>query len=497
MSHLYSFSFNPNPNWSKQLCEQPEILKYMEDTVDKFDIRKHVHPSVLCTGAKWHNELGKWEVNLEDLESGIEYSRYATIFVSAVGAISFPRDVKFPGMENFKGHMFHTARWDHSVSYANKRVAVIGNGCSAAQVVPAVAEKAAFVKQYARSGQWFHARPNRYYTELDKFMFKWMPLWARLLRLKIFLDADEETTTYFPTTKGVKMRAQVESESKKYIKSKTPEKFWNHIIPKFPLGCKRRMFDPGYLDALNRHNVELLPEGIQEMTETGIVSASGEQDDFDIIVLATGFQVSEFLTPMHITGADGRALHKQWRECRGAQAYLGTYVHNFPNLAILFGPNTFPANNSALFACEMQVDFAVKSLFTPLLDRRADIIEVKQTAENFTTNAIHRELSNTVFSGDCSNWYIGKFGRNAASWPGPARSYWAATYFPDWSAFNLIGGSRLWPLYTFRRWLLNSGLLTKALSILGIAAAAALSGGREVSIARLAGLKAMATSAFV
>lgn len=469
----------------------------MEDTVDKFDIRKHVHPSVECIGAKWHNDLSKWEVNLKDLKSGIEYCRYASVFVSAVGAISFPRDVKFPGMENFKGDMFHTARWDHSVSYANKRVAVIGNGCSAAQVVPAVAEKAAFVKQYARSGQWFHARPNRYYTELDKFMFKWAPLWGRLLRLKIFLDADEETTTYFPTPKGLRVRAQMESESKKYIQSKTPEKYWSHIIPKFPLGCKRRIFDPGYLDALNWPNVELLPEGIQEMTDTGIVSASGIRDDFDIIVLATGFQVSEFLTPMHIIGADGRALHQQWRECRGAQAYLGTHVHNFPNLAILFGPNTFPANNSALFACETQVDFAIKSLFTPLLDRRADIIEVKQTAENFTTNAIHKELSNTVFSGDCSNWYIGKFGRNAASWPGMARSYWAATYFPDWSAFNLIGGSRLWPLYTVRRWLVNAGVLTKVLLILGVAAAAARSGGREAGIARLTTLKAMVTSSFL
>lgn len=469
----------------------------MEATVDKFDIRKHVHPSVECIGAKWHNDLGKWEVNLKDLKSGIEYSRYASVFVSAVGAISFPRDVKFPGMENFKGHMFHTARWDHSVSYTNKRVAVIGNGCSAAQVVPAIAEKAAFVKQYARSGQWFHARPNRYYTELDKFMFKWVPLWERLLRLKIFLDADEETTTYFPTPKGLRVRAQMEGESKKYIQSKTPKKYWNHIIPKFPLGCKRRIFDPGYLDALNRPNVELLPEGIQEMTETGIVSASGIRDDFDIIVLATGFQVSEFLTPMHIIGADGRALHQQWRECRGAQAYLGTYVHNFPNLAILFGPNTFPANNSALFACETQVDFAVKSLFTPLLDHRADIIEVKQTAENSTTNAIHKELSNTVFSGDCSNWYIGKFGRNAASWPGMARSYWAATYFPDWSAFNLIGGSKLWPLYTIRRWLVNAGVLTKALLILSVAAVAARSRGREASISQLAALKSMVTNSLL
>ncbi|KAI1488826.1 monooxygenase [Biscogniauxia mediterranea] len=450
-SHLYSFSFNLNPNWSKQLCEQPEILQYMDDTVDKFDLRRHFHPSVECIGAKWHNDKSKWEVHLKDLKTGIEYSRFASVFVSAVGAISFPRDIKFPGMETFKGPMFHTARWDHSVDYKGKRVAVIGNGCSAAQVVPAVAKDAASVKQYARSGQWFHARPNRNYNAFEKAMFRYMPLWLRWLRLRIFLDADEETTTYFPTPKGLRERQKKEEESRQYIQSKVPEKYWKAIIPTFPLGCKRRIFDPGYLDSLNLPNVELIPEGIKEMNETGIVSASGRRDEYDIIVLATGFQVSQFLTPMHIVGSTGKALHDQWRECRGAQAYLGTYVHNFPNLAILFGPNTFPANNSALFACETQVDYAVKSLFVPLLDRRATVIEVKQSAEDRETNAIHRELANTVFAGDCSNWYIGDYGRNAASWPGLARSFWWATYFPDWSAFNITGTSVWWPFYAALR----------------------------------------------
>ncbi|KAF2095664.1 monooxygenase [Rhizodiscina lignyota] len=452
-SVLYSFSFNLNPNWSRELCEQPEILQYMDDTVDKFDIRKHVHCSVECVGAAWHADKSKWEVRLKDIQTEIEYSRFASVFVSAVGAISFPRDVKFPGMENFKGDMFHTARWNHSVSYKGKRVAVIGNGCSAAQVVPAIAPDVAFVKQYARSGQWYHERPNHYYNALDKFLFKWVPLWQRSLRLRIFLEADDETATYFPTPSGVKARKKMEAQSTKYICSMTPKKYWEVLIPKFPLGCKRRIFDPGYLESLNRKNVELLPEGIKEITETGIVSTSGIRDDFDIIVLATGFQVSQFLTPMHIVGANGMALHDQWKECRGAQAYLGTYVHNYPNLAILFGPNTFPANNSALFACETQVDYAIKSLFKPLLDHRASVIEVKQSAEDRTTNAIHSGLQNTVFAGDCSNWYMGDFGRNAASWPGLARSFWMATFFPDWAAFNMSGGSSLWPLFAFKRWL--------------------------------------------
>lgn len=282
-------------------------------------------------------------------------------------------------------------------------------------------------------------------------MFKWVPLWQRLLRLRIFLNADEETTTYFPTPKGLKARTAAEEESRRYIRSRTPQKYWDSIVPTFPLGCKRRIFDPDYLDSLNLSNVELLNHGIREITESGIISSGGVQDDFDIIVLATGFQVAKFLTPMEIIGAHGTSLAQQWNESRGAQAYLGTYVHNFPNLAIIFGPNTFPANNSALFACETQVGFAISTLFKPLLDSRAKIIEVKQAAEDRETQAVHQGLTKTVFSGDCSNWYIGEYGRNAASWPGRAISFWWRTCFPDWNAFNMVGGSKLWRLNALKR----------------------------------------------
>lgn len=425
----------------------------MEDTVDKFDLRRHVQTSVECVGADWQADLKKWRVTFKDLRTGMTYNRHASVFVSAVGAISFPRDVKFKGMEDFKGPMFHTARWDHTVSWKNKRVAVIGNGCSAAQVVPALAKDAAFVKQYARSAQWYHARPNHRFTPAEKWAFKWVPLWQRLLRLMIFLEADEQTTAYMPSKKGKQVRAAAEKESTEYIKSLAPKKYWDFIVPNFPLGCKRRIFDPDYLVSLQNDNVELLNHGIDHITETGIVSSGGDVTEFDIIVLGTGFQVAQFLTPMNIVGAHGASLQDQWNESRGAQAYMGTYVHNFPNLAIIFGPNTFPANNSALFAVETQVAYAIKSLFKPLIAGRAEVIEVKRTAEDSATQNVHHELTATVFAGDCSNWYIGDYGRNAASWPGLARSFWFATYFPDWTSFNMSGGTKMWRVATFFRWM--------------------------------------------
>jgi cation diffusion facilitator CzcD-associated flavoprotein CzcO len=335
-THLYSFSFNLNPDWSRELCDQKEILEYMDATVDKFKLRHHVHTSVECLGAEWDADKVLWKVKFLDLETKVEFTRTATIFVSAVGGISFPRDVKFEGMETFKGKMFHTARWDHSVRWANKRIAVIGNGCSAAQVLPPLAKKASFVKQYARSAQWYHDRPNREFSIFEKFAFKYIPLWMRLLRLRIFLDNDASTATYMDSPGGVKARLQAEEEAKKYIYRKTPKKYHDIIVPTFQLGCKRRIFDPEYLDALHQPNVELVAEGISAITEDGIISSKSlKKDNFDIIVLATGFQVSQFLTPMEVFGKSGKSLNQQWVECRGAQAYMGTYVHNFPNMAIM------------------------------------------------------------------------------------------------------------------------------------------------------------------
>lgn len=309
----------------------------MESTVDKFGLRPHVNTSVECLGAEWNPESASWRVKLLDLQTQIEYVRKANIFVSAVGGISFPREVKFKDQEAFQGRSFHTARWDHSVKYAGKRIAVIGNGCSAAQVVPQLAKSASYVKQYARSAQWYHDRPNRHFSRLEKWMFKNIPGWMRLLRLQIFLENDASTATYMNTTQGTKARLRIEAQSKEYIYQKTPKKYHDIIVPTFQLGCKRRIFDPEYLDSLNKPNVELVAEGIDQFTETGIVgSKTMKEDRFDIIVLATGFQVSQFLTPMEVIGKHGISLNQQWKECRGAQAYLGTYVHNFPNFAIMY-----------------------------------------------------------------------------------------------------------------------------------------------------------------
>ncbi|KAL3457221.1 hypothetical protein BJX64DRAFT_280735 [Aspergillus heterothallicus] len=449
---LYSFSFNQNPNWSKELCEGPEILKYMEATVDKFDLRKHMQFGIECVSASW-DEQGFWEVRLRDTKTGFEYTRNATVFISAVGGISKPRDTKFPGMDKYQGEIFHTARWNHKYDYRGKRLAVIGNGCSAAQVVPAVAKDAGFVKQYARSAQWYHERPNRNFTAFEKFCFRYIPLWERYIRLRIFLMSDGLVATYMPGPAAEKLRTKAEQGARKYIHSMAPRKYHNFIVPDFPLGCKRRIFDPNYLESLHRSNVEVAPLGIDSIDETGIISSDGKHTEFDAIVLATGFDVQQFLVPMEIYGRKGKSLTDQWRESRGAQAYMGTYVHNFPNFAMLFGPNTFPAHNSVLFASEVQVGYIARTLVAPIIDKRISSLDVKATVEDQWVNALQADLRGTVFEAGCSNWYINKHGRNSASWPGYASTYWKESLKPQIGVFNITPSSKVWVLNTLARWL--------------------------------------------
>jgi hypothetical protein len=216
-------------------------------------------------------------------------------------------------------------------------------------------DKANTAVRFARSPQWYHERPNRHFTWLEKACFRYIPFWQRYVRLSLFNLNDNLVSTYVPGKKAAQKRQIAEDNAKRYIYKTTPTKYHDFIVPTFPLGispslsnliwpaskllllgCKRRIFDPNYLEALHAPNLSLVPEGIKEIDESGIVSESGVREEFDVIVLATGFEVSNFLTAMEITGTKGQTLSEQWEESRGAQAYFGTYVHNFPNFAILY-----------------------------------------------------------------------------------------------------------------------------------------------------------------
>ncbi|KAK7700107.1 hypothetical protein SLS64_011125 [Diaporthe eres] len=226
-------------------------------------------------------------------------------------------------------------------------------------------------------------------------------------------DTDSLAASYGSSPEEVKERMEIEENAKAYIYSQAPKKYHEALVPNFALGCKRRIFDPNYLSSLHLDHVDLIAEGIREITKTGIISESGYEEDFDIIILATGFQVSNFLTPMQIVGKTGIAIKDQWESKKGAQAYMGTFVHNFPNFGMLFGPNTFPAFNSVIYAVEVQVDYLAKTLFKTVIDGYADVVEVSEEAEARFVTELDKTLAKTVFNSGCNNWYINSAGRYA------------------------------------------------------------------------------------
>ncbi|KAK4048332.1 hypothetical protein OIV83_004854 [Microbotryomycetes sp. JL201] len=445
-SHLYSFSFNLNPSWTQELVDQPELERYMNDTVDKLGLRSHIQFQVYCHGASWDGNRRKWRVKLQDCKTKETFEREADVFVSAVGAIAQPKDCNIPGHETFTGTMWHSARWNHSFDVRGKRVAVIGNGCSAAQFVPRLVDAGAQVVQYARSPQWYHPRPNHRYTAVEKWALKWIPGLMRAYRFYLFVDTDNLLTTYLNDEHAQKVRAKAEIESRKYMEATAPAKYHKQLLPNYPLGCKRRVFDPGYLACLHAPNIELLSEGIDHIEGSAIISASGRRDEFDAIILATGYKVQEFLTPMKITGEGGKELSQHWKETRGAQAYHGTFVSGFPNFAIIFGPNSFPAHNSVIYTSEVQCEFTRKALIEPLLFGKGETVSVKQAAEDTNAQKVQIGLRGTVWEAGCANWYLNEWGRNTASYPGYASSYWFETFFPKAEDFEFGQSSALWPV---------------------------------------------------
>ncbi|KAH6972186.1 monooxygenase [Ilyonectria sp. MPI-CAGE-AT-0026] len=467
-SHLYTFSFNLNPNWSQDLVGQEEILQYMNDTIDKFELREHMRFEVECTGATWDMTNQKWQIHLRDVRTDRGFDISGTVVISAVGAISYPKKVKFPGMENFQGKIVHTAEWDTEYSYHGKRMAVIGNGCSAAQLVPSVVKDVSYLMQYARGSQWYHERPNRNFSATQMWAFKHIPLYNRLFRFWLFAVNDSLAGLYAAGPESVKHRNAVEIQAKEYIYDHTPPKYHSFIAPDFPLGCKRRIWDPGYLDSLWEKNMHLVPEGIQEFDKTGIISTSGVKDEFDIIVTATGFEVTNFLVPMTIIGAGGRPLSEQWDDTRGPQAYYGCFVHDFPNFAMLFGPNTFPAHNSALFAIETAIEFISKSMLAPIVDQKICVVDVKHSAEERFVARVQSKLNDSVYEAGCSNWFVNDLGKNVTSWPGYAVTFYRETFFPKYNDFNTVPGTLYWPLTMIKRWLRTRKIWLIAPAILGL-----------------------------
>jgi cation diffusion facilitator CzcD-associated flavoprotein CzcO len=404
-SHLYEFSFAPNPRWSRRYAPQVEIQAYLEQVARENGVFDRIKTSTEVKSASWDDERRKW---LLDTSAG---PHEADVLVTACGQLSVPKVPALPGLDSFEGPVFHTAEWRHDVALAGKRVAVIGTGCSAIQTVPEIQPIVEHVDIYQRSAGWTFPKMDFAYKERTKRLFERFPPLQRLDRAAVFafMEFGAAAMTNRPALLSV-FRAAGRFQMRPI---KDPE-LRRKLTPTDEVGCKRVMLTDEWYPTLTKPNVELVTDRIADVTPSGIRGADGTERPADAIILATGFKTHGFVAPMEITGSGGRTLTEEWAGV--PRAYLGMSVPDFPNMFLLYGPNTNGGTGSVIFTLEAGVGHVIAALRE--LDRAdADRIELRRE----THDAFHRELRDalreTVWHTGCTSWYVDENGNDPNQWP--------------------------------------------------------------------------------
>ncbi|KAJ5922976.1 monooxygenase [Penicillium verrucosum] len=454
-AHYYSYSFCLNPNWSRKFPLQPEILDYLKGVAAKYDIEKHARFNSIVNSAHWDESSRTWLVTVTDLKASKTYNRRCKILVSAVGILSMPNGCDIDGASSFKGPMFHTAQWDHSFDWKDKDMVVIGNGCSATQVVPALSDKddgaARKVTQFARQAQWIFERPNPPYSSRFRWTMKCVPLAMRAYRAIQNYYAELDFYS-FPTETGAGIRKMYADTQGAYIRQASPAKYHDFLIPKTEVGCKRRVMDSDYLQSLHRDNVELMyDDPIREIVEHGVLTKSGRFVPADAIVLANGFQVQKPLLSLNLFGKGGVSVAEHWDTFSegSASSYFGTCLSGFPNFFIMMGPNTASGHGCVTYTTECQINFTLRAIKPvlnalraqrsrlPVIGWKADTVQVKPDAEQADIDAIQEMAKGLVWSSGCTSWvFDAESKRNTTMYPDFQYKYWLRSIFIPWKDFD-------------------------------------------------------------
>lgn len=419
-SHLYSFSFAPKSNWSRLFGPQKEILDYMNDCTDQFGIRSHIRTNSEVNGAYFDEKAGLWELTTKD-----GYTYKARTVVSGTGGLSRPSLPNIAGIDKFKGPKFHSAQWNHGVDLKGKTVAVIGTGASAIQIVPAIAPIVGKLKLFQRTPPWILPKPDAGIGATVRGVFRFLPPLRWLFRKLIYWLNEIGVIAFAINPKIMKI---VEKLGKSFIrKSVTNPDLQEKLTPHYTIGCKRILLSNEYYPALNRENVELVTDGISEITASGVKTKDGTEHKVDVIVFATGFQAAEAVSPFDIKGRNGRLLADVWKD--GAEAYLGTTISGFPNLFLIVGPNTGLGHSSMILMIESQVQYTLQGI-RYILKKNMKFIDVRKDVQDRYNEEIQKRLSKSVWqTGGCVSWYNTSTGRNTTLWPGFTFEFKARTFF--------------------------------------------------------------------
>jgi cation diffusion facilitator CzcD-associated flavoprotein CzcO len=413
-SHLYSLSFAPQAAWSRRYASQPEIYRYLEDCINRFGLRPHLRLGVCLKKATFDSTAGLWRLQTDP---GPEMA--AQVLVLATGMLHRPAIPVLPGIESFGGATFHSARWDHAVDLRGRRVAVIGTGASAVQLVPHVAAQAARLLLFQRTPAWVLPKPDPPFGPRHRWAMRHVPLLRRALRAWLYWSHEVRGAGFvlFPG-----LMAGPERRARSHAKRQLGDgELRTLLTPSYHMGCKRILLSDDFYPSLSRANVQLVSAPIEGVLPDGLVTADGVEHRADVLVFATGFRATDPIGPIEVVGCNGVTLSAAWRD--GAQAHLGVAVAGFPNLFLLGGPNTGLGHNSVLFMLEAQIRHVVRCLRLLRL-RKAISIEVRQEVQAAFARRLDRWMRRTVWLSGCRSWYLDRNGRNATLWPGFSVGYW-------------------------------------------------------------------------
>jgi cation diffusion facilitator CzcD-associated flavoprotein CzcO len=426
-SHLYSFSFAPNPRWTRAYAPQHEILAYLEDCVARFGIGPHLRFGARVVRAVFDEREGFWTV---ETASGDRYR--ARVLVTGTGGLSRPALPAIAGLDRFGGPAFHSARWRHDVDLAGKSVAVIGTGASAIQIVPAIAERVGRLVLFQRTPPWILPKDDHPIDPRAHERFRRWPRLQQVARAAIYWRNEGRVLAFAIEPRLMKV---AEKEARAHLEASVADPILRaKLTPDYTIGCKRVLISNDYYPALCRPNVEVVTRGIAHVEESAVVDRGGDRHPVDAIVFGTGFHAAEAAAPFEIVGRSGRRLDDTWTQ--GAEAYLGTVVAGFPNLFVMTGPNTGLGHNSMIFMIESQIPYVLGAL-RALRRERLRWIDVREEIQARYNRRLHTRLSRTVWAtGGCASWYQTSSGKITTLWPGPTFEFRARTARIDLADFE-------------------------------------------------------------
>ncbi|MRJ77127.1 NAD(P)-binding protein [Aeromicrobium sp. SMF47] len=424
-SPLYSYSYEPNSQWTRRYALQEEIHAYIRSVADKHGITPLVRFGAEVVAAAWDEDAARWSVTFSD--GTVET---VDLLVSAVGQLSRPRLPSIEGVQSFTGTSFHSAEWDHSFDATGKRVAVVGAGASAVQFVPHLAKDAAQLVMFQRTPNYLLPKPDKPYTAWHRALFKALPISQRIERggiwtiMEQFARGLDEKSKVGRINKAIAMRHLNKQVTDPELRAK--------LTPDYPIGCKRILFSNEFYPALAQPNVDVVTHGVTRVTPTGVVDDTGAEHEVDAIVYGTGFDAQDFLESIDITGVGGQKLATHWTD--GAHAYLGMYVPGFPNLLVTYGPNTNLGGGSIIYMLEAQARH-MRQVVDRLEAGSYRSVVVTEKAERDYDRELTRQLDSSVWS-SCDNWYRHPSGRITSNWPGATLPFAKATKHLEPEAFE-------------------------------------------------------------